>query len=279
MRLSLILASKNDHYCGNPLDRLQTVLNNTASRLQGYKSEIIVTDWGSDVPISENIQLTKEAKSLVRFNYISKAVTSRIHSPFSEPHALNYAAKLATGEFLGRIDQDTIIGDKFIEWFFKGVNCHLGCFFFSSRRDLEENQALVLEPEKVDRWYSSKKDLEYWRSAVGIFLIPKEAYLKIGGYDEANIYKNHMEHEFFCRLKKILTPVDLGKEINYDFYHLWHIREDNINAKQNQALSTKRLERLPLYANEKATFKDLCLKFYIKATSKRFYKSLLRNMK
>ncbi len=278
IQLSLILASKNDAYCGNPMQRLQTVLNHTATRLNNHPAEIIVTDWGSDIPVSQALKLTKEARSLVRFHHVPKTITSRIRSPFSEPHALNAAAKLARGQFLGRIDQDTLIGDKFLGWFFHGGACTKSVYF-SSRRDLQKDQALTLEAEKVVEWPMIRKDAEYWKSAVGILLVPKEVYLQIGGYDEANVYKNHMEHELFCRLQRLLTPVDLGKQLNYDFYHLWHSRENNSQAKQNQTLPTNRLQQLPLRVNEKATITDRFWKACLTLTTKNFYRTLLRNLR
>jgi len=233
-KLSLILCSRNDNYCGDSLARLEAVLNHAGRKLHQHEAEVIVSDWGSDVPLEEVVTLGDHARAITRYNYIPRSVTQRFTTSFSEVHALNSAARLATGNFVGRIDQDTLIGDRFVDWFYHWEVSE-SFFYWSGRRELRENQPI--ETYESSTVYEGCQELldrgEFWSAAVGIFLIPRLVYWDLGGYDEKNIYKNAMEVEFFWRLKCVLEVVDLGKLMNYDFYHLWHDRGDNDERQKN----------------------------------------------
>jgi hypothetical protein len=248
-KLSLILCSRNDNYCGNPVDRLQRVLNHTGDMLYGKRAEVIVSDWGSRLPLAEVLELNQKARAITRFNYIPEERTSRIPTKFSEVHAHNSAARIASGEFIGRIDQDILVGERFVDWFFD-TGPSEGCFYWSGRKELppgtyyehresarREDQPWNIDPEN------------FWRSYTGILLVPIRHYYALGGYDETNIFTNHMEHEFIFRLKKVVELVDLGRLLDYDFYHIFHDRRDNRISSMNRQLKPRELEALPLKPN------------------------------
>jgi len=246
-KLSLILCSRNDNFCGNSLWRLETSVNLNAKRLKNYikESEIIISDWGSEVPLENVLKLNYFAKKIVKFNYIPPEKTKKIPSSFSEVHALNSAARISSGRWIGRIDQDTIIGKRFVNWFFKEGYKDESKFFFSLRRDMRKNEKFSVR--SIERWkLPSKKERDsiyFWRGAVGILLIPRKEYFYVRGYDETNIFRNHMEHELICRLKKRIQLVDLGKILNYDFYHIYHNKSANKILPHNPLINPKKLER------------------------------------
>ena len=59
--LSLILCSRNDDYMGNARWRLETTLNYVSERVEALgrdtEVELLVTDWGSEVPLSDVVAL------------------------------------------------------------------------------------------------------------------------------------------------------------------------------------------------------------------------------
>src|SRR5437867_5978425 len=72
--LSLILCSRNDEYMGNSRWRLETTLNYVATQVEALGRskdvEVLVADWGSEVPLREVLRLTPAAAAIVSFMLI-----------------------------------------------------------------------------------------------------------------------------------------------------------------------------------------------------------------
>ena len=79
--------------------------------------KIIVSDWGSEIPLRDVLQLVPEAEGRVKFVHTPKeiAIIEQKDSKFPEVIALNAAARRASGEYIGRIDNDTVVGEEFLE--------------------------------------------------------------------------------------------------------------------------------------------------------------------
>ena len=246
--LSLLACSRNDRYMGNPVWRLQTALNYLARSVQEVgregEVEVLVTDWGSEIPLHTVLQLSPAAAGLVSFIIVSPAVAQQVQgdSPFSEVHAFNAAARRAGGQYLGRIDQDTLVGTRFLRTFFE---------LYEGKRQLDVPLASALmlsnrhqipyrfasrcpsswELDHFMRWFGRFLSGEmYWlpphlflRSLVGIWLVHRDVWFECGGYDERMKYYDWMETDMMLRLmQRGYTVFDLGKLVNYDFYHLEH---------------------------------------------------------
>ena len=108
---------------GNSRWRLETSINLALLNAQDAdfldKLEIVVSDWGSEVPLSEVLDLVPEAKSTVKFIHVPPdiAEVKQKDSKFPEVIALNAAARRASGEYIGRIDNDTVVGSDFFRRF------------------------------------------------------------------------------------------------------------------------------------------------------------------
>lgn len=248
--LSLILCSRNDNYMGDSRWRLQTTINLIAQNVHELDREedveLVVADWGSEVPLHTVLELSPVAARMVSFVIIPPALASTIQrdGPFSEVHALNAAARRINGQFAGRIDQDTFVGKRFLNTFFElyegtqtlevPLNSAL---LFANRRSIPYRFAVrcpslkhvnsfihLLGPLlKVNKINPLWPDV-FWASATGIWLLHRDVWNECGGYDEKLIYYNSMEEDMILRLAKKYAIVDLGKLVNYDFYHLDHFR-------------------------------------------------------
>jgi hypothetical protein len=246
--LSLLVCSRNDDYLGSALWRLQTGLNLTARAVHelGLQDsvEILLSDWGSETPLREALALTPEAASLVRFVEVPKPLAAMYQrdAPFSEVHALNAAARRSRGEYIGRIDQDTILGRGFLQRFFE---MHRGeretdvplrrALMLSNRRGVPYRLASQCPPAGVIgrfvRTFGGRLPLanplpddRYYQSYVGIWMIHRDLWFEVGGYDESFIYINWMEVDMILRLEsKGYEFVNLGRLIDHDIYHLDHI--------------------------------------------------------
>jgi len=149
--LSLVLCSRNDAYMGDSRWRFETTINFTAARVREARRltdvEIIVADWGSEVPLQQVIRLTADAAAMTRIVHVPPAVAVRLQgdSAFPEVLALNAAIRRASGTFIGRIDQDTLVGGRFIEYFFRVL------------------EGGVAWPASLDRsvWYANRRSIPF----------------------------------------------------------------------------------------------------------------------
>jgi hypothetical protein len=243
--LSLILCSRNDGYMGNSRWRLETTLNYVAEQVEALGRtgdvELLVVDWGSDIPLRDVLRLSPAAALIVSFLLIPPKTARALQkdSPFPEVLALNAAARRARGAYIGRIDQDTLVGRRFLEVFFdlydgrRHLAISLDCaLLYSNRRAIPYWFAVqcpgyrqVAKFVRVLGRLCSLETLtnrEFWTYAVGIWLVHRKLWDECGGYDERFIYYNWMEVEMILRLRQRYTLIDFGKIVNYDFYHLDH---------------------------------------------------------
>ncbi|MCC5025843.1 MAG: hypothetical protein J6386_25030 [Candidatus Synoicihabitans palmerolidicus] len=174
--------------------------------------------------MADALCLSSDAQKITHFLQIPASLTREVQqdSPFSEVHALNAAARYSRGDYIGRIDQDPIVGTTFFEWFkspttnqlLLGTPAPLS-LFFSQRREIptfavshapSENQ-VALGISRYRRFlflktHISKDSSLFWTSAVRIWLMHRDRWFECTGYNERFIYRNEMEVEMASRLMK-----------------------------------------------------------------------------
>jgi hypothetical protein len=246
-RLSLVLCSRNDQWQGNSLWRLEVTLNFTArqaariGRLDDV--EIIVVDWGSTDLLSDNVRLVPEARQVVRFLNIPKALSDEKQrdSPFAEVYAINAAVQRSRGDHVGRIDQDTLVGHRFLEWFFATIESADPPFPIESTAMIANRRRIpfafasrclpfALVERYVDRFRTRLPLMRpapperYWECYIGIVLLPRKLWEAVRGYDETFIYYGHMEFDLWLRLLQQFEGIALEDVVDCDFHHLDHVR-------------------------------------------------------
>jgi len=245
--LSLILCSRNDSYMGNSRWRLETSINLSLLHAKEanflYNLEIIVSDWGSKKPLSDVLKLIPEAEDRVKFVHIPYELASKKQkdSKFPEVIALNAAARRASGQYIGRIDNDTIVGAKFFENFSRLLEDENSLWFdpadsfmFIERRSIPyrfSSQSYSLEyVYNYLKTYGSKLKIEtartwgfpFWWSPVGIMLFNREIWHNSRGYDEKLIYWGWMEGDMALRLGQKHLLIDFKDSVGNYLYHLEH---------------------------------------------------------
>jgi hypothetical protein len=259
--LSLILCSRNDEYMGNSRWRLETTLNYVSEQIEALGRakdvEVLVTDWGSEVPLRDELRLNPATAGIVYFIHVPPEIAQSLQkdSPFPEVLALNAAARRARGRFIGRIDQDTLVGRRFLEAFFelyeekRPIEIPLdSALLFSNVRMIPYRFAVRCPPlaavgQFIERFGSNLKvELTsrkpfYWHS-VGIWLLPRALWYECGGYDEEMLYMNSMEINMIERLLQKYKLINLGPITGCDFYHLehyhpWVSRRSSVYRKNN----------------------------------------------
>jgi hypothetical protein len=260
--LSLILCSRNDQYMGNSRWRLETTLNYLGRRVRELGREkdveVLVADWGSQVALREVLDLNPAAAALTSFLHIPPPVAQVLQndSPFAEVLALNAAARRARGEYVGRIDQDTLVGKRFLATFFDcyegkrqlGPPLHSALLFSNLRtvpyRFAVRCPALPIVERFVSMfgghlWMEASGTERFFVKGVGIWLVRRSLWVECGGYDERLIYMGKMEENMIKRLMQKYELVNLGKLVDYDFYHLEHyhplaVRKSSTHRRHNR---------------------------------------------
>ena len=251
IQLSWLFATRNDSYCGNPVERLVASLKVLIHYLVEYDmsdiSEIIVIDWNSSPCITNNSLF----KDLIGFcqnldrrvnlkvlsvppDIASKYVNNR--GPLSEVHAYNAAARRASGEMLLRLDQDSMVGRPFFDWLkTEKMNRwpHSKNIWWVGRRESAEDEygQLIEDPiafieERLaqlklydNRAYTSP------HGAVGVMMIPKQLWHLSRGYDESLTGWGHMELELLnYRLRWVerIVYLNIYLSISNPCCHIFH---------------------------------------------------------
>lgn len=225
--ISYIIASRDDEYAGRKsILRLTQVLDNLEQTPESHSFETILVDWGSTgladwFKDTDGIEAFRPMKVLE----VPTSITSLFSSSFPEVLALNLAARFASGQWIGRLDQDTIVGLYAANWLSMPHVEHTA--YFSTRRELPKGQTdfdyRSLRPNLYPTWRSWNVAYEqFYKAAVGLLLVPRSTWIDLRGYDEKNLGRNHMEHEFCIRLRRYCGLYNLSVITNADFYHQWH---------------------------------------------------------
>lgn len=227
--ISYIIASRNDQYCGDSLQRLQS----TVHKLLPQIGEIIIVDWGSDNPISHEARFHFVN---LKFIYVPQEITQRYTTPFHETLALNIGIRRASGHFIARLDQDILCGDPWFDFVSKLDPSHSYPAYFSSRR-------VCIVPRFIAPYGTT-----FYRAAVGILLAERKAWHDLRGYDERMLHRNHMEHGLCMRFKRHCGLLNLGTMLGFPFYHQWH--EVVQDREENPMPSLDYLSTVPIQAND-----------------------------
>ncbi|MAH25433.1 MAG: hypothetical protein CMI19_00515 [Opitutae bacterium] len=232
---------------GNSRWRLETSIN--LALLNAKKAnflndlEIVVSDWGSEIPLRDVLKLVPEAEGRVKFVHTTNdiATIEQKDSKFPEVIALNAAARRASGEYIGRIDNDTVVGKEFFRKFAKlhqnnptdKLNL-TDSFLFVERRSVPYRisrislplsliSALIKFFKSFFKVESAKEwGREFWWSPVGIMMFHRDIWQSTQGYDEKLIYWGWMEGDLALRLGQKHQVVEFSKYVGHDFYHLEH---------------------------------------------------------
>lgn len=256
-KISYVLVSRNDSYCGDSVGRLTNTLNHTGQILFDNDvlehSEVVLVDWASPNPektLKDVLKLNSYIKKILKIVTVPKDIANKYQkdSPFSEVHSMNVGFRNMEGEYFARIDNDTLIGNRWIKWFYhdrEKLNYDVK-IAFSGRRNLSEDQSkesnykLIINNDLISRnveichnhnHYSRLmppgRIYPFYGGAVGIMLVRDYLYLEYKGFNEDLIYMNNMDTEFINRMVMDDNEVfNLSLCTDADFYHQHHARSD-----------------------------------------------------
>ena len=115
-KFSICLTGRNDNYGGSFKRRLALSINYLARNAKRIgmldEIEVIVTDWNSEVPLSQVVRLTADGSRISRFIHVPPEIAKPKNFPQTNFHsslALNVALRRACGEFLMVMPADILI--------------------------------------------------------------------------------------------------------------------------------------------------------------------------
>jgi hypothetical protein len=191
--------------CMNRDDGLRAVLPSWLHYEQ--INEIIIVDWSSETPLKDLCKIDKRIK-IVRVNDEKYYVPSQ---------ANNLAASFATGDYILRVDTD---------YFFNPY------YNFFERYKIDNKTFVSGEPEN----YTDRENNPYYKYLFGLLYTTKDAFNKIGGYDEnIGCYYSHEDGNIFKRLIKAGFE-QIKLQNNHSVIHIPHSdkkRYEHFEGTQN----------------------------------------------
>ena len=239
MIFSFLYASRNDNYCGDSPERLFTCIRLLNEFIKDYPElipicEIIIIDWNSEEPLYKNRHCNIQSIIPLKFIIVNPSIVKKIASSvLSEVHAYNLGARYSNGIMCFRLDQDTIIGRRFFDYLLDTIKNHkerLYKVWWSGRKDTKPDMYNIIISKYADifiKQYENNFDIPWGYSingegGVGVLGIPKYYWTETTGYNEKMIHWGHMEYSFLAVLKKYGEFLNLSKELDCPFYHIYH---------------------------------------------------------
>jgi hypothetical protein len=194
MKLSLVIPTKND---AQNL-RLASVLQ----EMRGLPVEIIVVDWGSEVPV--------DTPDFVRCIRVPPEISKWYDqdSYFAFVIAFNVGCRRATGEFIAYIGNDTFCDETLLNWLESAEPDHL---YVVSRKNIESIAT-------KDQGKVNKISMNY--GSGGGFLAHRTVWHALRGFDQKYIYYGWTDAETVERAK--LLGYKAGCLYDVSVYHIRH---------------------------------------------------------
>lgn len=249
--LSFCISGRNDDYGGNFKWRIETMLNYLAENVnklgQLNAVEVLITDWGSDVPLHIVLTLEELARKIVRFIYVPSALARDLESDSEFPHVLanNAAIRRASGQYIAITNSDILFPVAFLRQLFAILNGE------HAIRVPREASILLVPQYQVPWWYVNKSpkvdELDFILSRIGnhlpimplgslgpfvpagFIMMHRDLWYECRGFDERLIYWGFCDADIALRVTKKYPWVDLS-QLDMCVFHLEHYPRNNRNA-------------------------------------------------
>lgn len=254
-KLSFIIGARNDGYMGNFNYRFETTLNYLADNLKALGRltdvEVVVTDWGSKMPLYRVISLNRFARQIVHFILVPPDIAHNLqgNSEFPIVLAQNVAIRRSRAEFIAQTDSEILFTPDFLAALFELID---------GKRNIDASvdKTLIVAKRRHVPWnYISRNpkiqeldwfirqfkyflpvDIipEFGFAATGMMMMHRRLWQECGGYDERLIHLGWMEIDLGLRITQKYPWFDLLKW-GVTVFHLEHYRP------KSRGISTRKL--------------------------------------
>jgi glycosyltransferase involved in cell wall biosynthesis len=263
-RLSLIIGARNDQFMGNFTWRLETALNYLAANLKRLGRledvEVVVTDWGSEVPLHSVLSLNWSARRIVRFILVPPPLAQELQGDSEFPIVLaqNAAVRRSRGGYISQVDSDILFTPEFLAKLFEILDGHqsvgepleralLFCgrqeisWWVASRnpdiseiefviqklaRFLPESAWVYVNDPGICAVYNKRNNPlhahdDFYFPWMAFAMLHRNAWHESRGYNERLIYRGAFDIDFALRIRQKYVWVDLGF-FGVTLFHLNH---------------------------------------------------------
>jgi len=242
--LSIVITGRDDDYMLDFKYRITTTINYIARNLKRLERlddvEILVTDWGSEVPLAHTLSLSPEAGRICRFVYVPPAVIRAVQNGGNGFHttlAANAGLRRASGKFLMVSAADILIPQHSLEAVLKllGGELHVPIdvdhtYFLLSRYHVPWQ--FVQRQPRLDDWdrylllHASQHEREEAAvfsisSAAGALMMHRSLWRELGGLDERLGGVGFNDIELGLRVTQRYPWVELSS-IGISLFHMEH---------------------------------------------------------
>lgn len=156
-KISFCLVGRNDNYGGNFIHRLSLSINYLARNAIKIKRlddiEILITDWASEIPLSQVVKLSHEGASICHFIEVPLELAKDCNRSDSDKGlnmgvALNTAIRRATGEYIALMPADIMISEYSLSQLLKLLHNDFDTCFMPDKSFMLVSRKFI--PEQFD---------------------------------------------------------------------------------------------------------------------------------
>ncbi len=241
--ISLIVGGRNDSYMGDFKWRFSAAINFLCQSLKEIGRigdlELVVCDWGSEVPLHKVLTLCPEAKDVVRFVIVPPEVANSImdskECAFPIPIVQNIVIRRSRGQFIGQTDSDVLYTTSTLLSLFaalEGKVPHVPfekAFLTGGRRHLALPQILS-QPSYVQlrdyvlrNGFLLNPEIPQAGSAAptSLVMMHRDLWFEMNGYDEKWVHWGWMDLDLALRATQRYPIIHLDN-FGLNLIHLEH---------------------------------------------------------
>lgn len=177
--------------------------------------DVIFVDYGSDPSCRAAVEPLVRSYRFAHYVYCETRGW-----PWNRAHALNIGIRLSRAEFVMTSDIDMIFSEfslkKMIDGYDGKSTLHAGCYYLP--KDFGDWDALSANKTK---WKRTNKD------GLGLMLLPREIYIRLGGYDEYYRFWGREDQDLEQRLNKLGFETHFLDLEEFPLFHQWHPIQNN----------------------------------------------------
>lgn len=253
--LSIVMTGRDDDYMLDFKYRITTTINHIACNLKHIdrldEVEVVVVDWGSEVPLSHSLLLTDEAVEICRFIYVPIAIVKAVQNGtivFHNTKAINTGIRRSKGQFVMLSAADTLIPKYSMEAILRLLNGELDLpiqvdqtYFLCNR--FHAPWTFVEGQSDLDEWdrflvlaSASKPDADtytlFFGTDCGASIMHVALWDRLRGVNERIAGWGGTDFELMMRVSQYYPWVDLSR-IGVTLCHMQHSpygRRSNIQS-------------------------------------------------